>query len=340
MEFKNAIKLNNNNAQIYHEYAKFCERHRQPPDYKKATDLYFKACSTDPINFLSAAVDAANLMRRLDTKQSRESAKQLFEKLVIEAPHLNGAFLGYAKLLVREKEYKKVNQILINGLSHHPNDLLLKKYYNEYKTISTSRPSVLYSSNPIDSNNNNNHNHAQTQILTKNDENTNNNNNQLHNISQSNGAIANMQPSQKLNKNIELSTNQFVKGISFDPNTEQSSNTNTTTSVHRPPSSVNGYSITQTPTNTSIAITNKNKSYSNMSAISLSMSEDMHTPPLPHNMNKHNNQSSSSSMNTVRKKDSVFTATATTSGRISHLLNQNSGKIWYTVIIFVVFKTD
>eukprot|EP00486_Rosalina_sp_Unknown_P004041 CAMPEP_0201578138 /NCGR_PEP_ID=MMETSP0190_2-20130828/24871_1 /ASSEMBLY_ACC=CAM_ASM_000263 /TAXON_ID=37353 /ORGANISM="Rosalina sp." /LENGTH=309 /DNA_ID=CAMNT_0048010991 /DNA_START=1505 /DNA_END=2435 /DNA_ORIENTATION=+ len=53
-----------------------------------------------------------------------------------------------------------------------------------------------------------------------------------------------------------------------------------------------------------------------MSAISLSMSEDMHTPPLPHN--KHN---SSSSMNTVRKKDSVFTTSA---GRISNLINQNS----------------
>ena len=58
-----------------------------------------------------------------------------------------------------------------------------------------------------------------------------------------------------------------------------------------------------------------------MSAISLSMSEDMHTPPLPHN--KHN---SSSSMNTVRKKDSAFTTPAT-SGRISHLINQNSGCI-------------
>mmetsp|Transcript_49716 Transcript_49716/g.44549 ORF Transcript_49716/g.44549 Transcript_49716/m.44549 type:complete len:306 (+) Transcript_49716:2-919(+) len=46
------------------------------------------------------------------------------------------------------------------------------------------------------------------------------------------------------------------------------------------------------------------------------MSEDMHTPPLPHN--KHN---SSSSMNTVRKKDSVFTTSA---GRISNLINQNS----------------
>eukprot|EP01083_Nonionella_stella_P277551 943548_1 len=85
MEFKNAIKLNGKNAQIYHEYAKFCERHREPRDYKRATDLYFKACQTDPINFLSAAVDAANLMRRLDTKQSLQSSYKLFEKLVIEA---------------------------------------------------------------------------------------------------------------------------------------------------------------------------------------------------------------------------------------------------------------
>ena len=35
--------------------------------------------SLDPINFLDAAVDAANLIRRLDTKSSRTSAKQLFK---------------------------------------------------------------------------------------------------------------------------------------------------------------------------------------------------------------------------------------------------------------------
>ena len=78
-EFENALKLNSNSAQMYHEYGKFCERYRNPPDYKKAIDYYFKAMSLDPINFLDAAVDAANLIRRLDTKSSRTSAKQLFK---------------------------------------------------------------------------------------------------------------------------------------------------------------------------------------------------------------------------------------------------------------------
>ena len=330
MEFKNAIKLNSNNAQIYHEYAKFCERHRQPPDYKKATDLYFKACATDPINFLSAAVDAANLMRRLDTKQSRESAKQLFEKLVIEAPHLDGAFLGYAKLLVREKQYKKVSEILNIGLNHHPNDEALKKYYQEYKTISTSRPSILYSVQQTSSSQSQtNHGHAQTtQIMP----NSNNNDQQQqqseqhHGISQSNGAIDKMPSSQKLNKNIELTTNQFVKHISFEPNDQSQSHqsvtqntTTTTTNPHNqsPQIQASRYSVTPSRTATTA---NKNQSYSNMSAISLiSMSEDNAYPPLPHN--KHN---SSSSMNTVKKKDSVFT----TNGRISHLIHQNSGNYY------------
>jgi len=102
LEFKNAVKLNPQSAQIHHEYGKFCERHRSPRDYKKATDLYFKAFQYDPVNFLDAAVDAANLMRRLDTEASRQSAEQLFKKLSVDAPHLAGAFLGYTKLLVRE----------------------------------------------------------------------------------------------------------------------------------------------------------------------------------------------------------------------------------------------
>merc|ERR1712087_877051 len=152
MEFSNAIKLNPNNAQIYHEFAKFCERHRQPPDYKKATDLYFKACQTDPIHFLSAAVDAANLMRRLDTKPSRKSAMALFEKLVVDAPHLNDAYLGFAKLLLREKQYDRANRVLLEGLRHHPHDHDLKSYYAHYQqTMSrpsmmkkAMRPSVLY----------------------------------------------------------------------------------------------------------------------------------------------------------------------------------------------------
>eukprot|EP00483_Globobulimina_turgida_P008875 UN08893 len=146
MEFKNAIKLNSNNAQIYHEFAKFCERHREPRDYKKATDLYFKACQTDPINFLSAAVDAANLMRRLDTKQSLDSSYKLFEKLVIEAPHLNGAFLGFAKLLVRQKKYIEAHKMLTNGLQHHPNDQALNEYLNNLnnKSIQHNRPSIIY----------------------------------------------------------------------------------------------------------------------------------------------------------------------------------------------------
>lgn len=160
LEFSNAIKLNGNNAQIYHEFAKFCERHRQPPDYEKATDLYFKACKTDPIHFLGAAVDAANLMRRLDTKPSRASAMQLFEKLVVDAPHLNGAYLGFAKLLLREKQYDRVRDVLLDGLRHHPTDRELKQYFEHFQSLSTARssviaatarPSVLYQ--PVNSNN-------------------------------------------------------------------------------------------------------------------------------------------------------------------------------------------
>eukprot|EP01083_Nonionella_stella_P050544 134424_1 len=146
MEFKNAIKLNSSNAQIYHEYAKFCERHREPRDYKKATDLYFKACSTDPINYLSAAVDAANLMRRLDTAQSLHSSYKLFDKLVMEAPHLAGVHLGFAKLLVRQRRYADASKILNNGCIHHPNDHALSKYYTELKKNIIKRPSIIYQS--------------------------------------------------------------------------------------------------------------------------------------------------------------------------------------------------
>lgn len=159
MEFKNAIKLNSNSAQIYHEYAKFCERHRIPPDYKKATTLYFKACSCDPVKYLKAAVDAANLMRRLDTDASLKSAEQLFSKLVAEAPHLNEAYLGYAKLLVRKQRFNEAEETLKTGLKYHPKDdglltysfdlqqLVLKVRTHHSSSASISkhfRPSVRY----------------------------------------------------------------------------------------------------------------------------------------------------------------------------------------------------
>eukprot|EP00485_Elphidium_margaritaceum_P001228 CAMPEP_0202700882 /NCGR_PEP_ID=MMETSP1385-20130828/14023_1 /ASSEMBLY_ACC=CAM_ASM_000861 /TAXON_ID=933848 /ORGANISM="Elphidium margaritaceum" /LENGTH=833 /DNA_ID=CAMNT_0049358169 /DNA_START=86 /DNA_END=2587 /DNA_ORIENTATION=- len=304
LEFKNALKLNSKNAQIYHEYAKFCERHRQPPDYKKATDLYFKACSMDPIHYLVAVVDAANLMRRLDTSTSRQSARQLFEKLVLEAPHLNGAFLGYAKLLVREKQYKKAEEILVGGLQQHPKDDTLKQYYAEYRSISSSRPSIVYTPQPSSS--------AAKAIIPHVHRNGNGNNSGSGSGSGSGSrsSAARMErnqsvPSQSLSndgmdKNLKFTTSQFVKGMHFDAELHEPLNS--------PSSNTTMWQQGKSRYSSTANLTHHTAS--NMSATSLSLTADMDTPPLPHKYHHAQNRSytnnSSLSLNTIKRKDSEF----------------------------------
>ena len=132
VEFRNAIKLSPNQPTYLHEYARYCERHRVPPDFTTATEYYFKAYKMDPVKCVDAAVDAANLMRRLDTEQSKTSAAQLFAHLMQDVgKNISEVYIGYAKLLFRQEKFEKSRLVLENGIRNNPNSDILKQFYAE-----------------------------------------------------------------------------------------------------------------------------------------------------------------------------------------------------------------
>ena len=226
---------------------------------------------------------------------------KLFEKLVVEAPHLNGAFLGFAKLLVREQKYLRATKILQEGLTHHPKDELLKEYFVSLKEKTAQpRPSVLYTPSKSAQNNSSTDSnqqqlpHHQTSLSLSTSNGNNNHGNRggvnksphSHPKSSVSHDVYRISPQQKLNSNLESSTDQFVKGVSFGSNNGGTSLQNT----QAPSYSTN--------------ISNSNMSGSAISLSMSGMSEDMHTPPLPNLqsargrisnlLNKHQDLSSSS----------------------------------------------